>query len=52
MMPKKMCALAHSQGQEQICASLKYIEASMTIVVGGMDVDIVLFVELKRFIKE
>ena len=37
---------------EQTCASLKYIEAPMTIAMGGMDVDIMLFVKSKRFIEE
>lgn len=40
------------RGQEQTRACSKYIKASATIVVGGMDVDVVLLVNLRRFIEE
>lgn len=52
IMPSRMRALAQSQGQERNHVCLKYIEASVMIAVGGMDVDIALLVKLKRIIEE
>ena len=39
-MAPRMHALAQSQGQEQTQLSLKHFEAFVTIVVGGIDIDI------------
>jgi hypothetical protein len=44
--------LARSRGQERTCICLKYIEAQVAIVVGGMDVDIVLILVLKSYVEE
>jgi hypothetical protein len=52
VMPPRMRVLAQSQGQEQNHVCLKYIEASVTNVVGGMDVDTALLVKLKRIVEE
>ena len=51
-MPLRMQALGHWQAQVGMRSSLKCFEASVTIVVGGMDIDIGLFVNLRGFIKE
>ena len=51
-MAPRMCALAHTHGQEWTRACLKYIEASTTIAVGNMDVDIALLMKLRRFIED
>ena len=52
MVAPRIIALAFSQGQERTRAFLKYIEASVAIDVGGIHVDIVLLVNLRRFIEE
>lgn len=49
-MPARMCIFACSQMQERSCACLKYFQTPITIVVGGMDVDIRLLVILKKLI--
>lgn len=43
---------ALAQSQERTRTSSKKIEATMTIAMGGMDVDIALLVKLKWFIEE
>lgn len=45
-----MSALAHSQRQQKTRVCLNYIEASLTIAMERMDVDIGLLVNLRRFI--
>jgi hypothetical protein len=45
-------ALAHSQDRERTCSSQKYFEASITIGMGGMDIDMVLLVKSRKFIEE
>ena len=51
MAPRKG-TLTRLQGQEQTCSSFKYFKASITIVVGGIDIDIAFFVKLRKFIEE
>ena len=51
-MAPRILALARAQGQEQTRACLKYIEASVTIVMEGIHADIALLVNLKRFVEE
>lgn len=50
-MPQRMKVAAHAQAQEGARVALKYFEALVTIVVGGVDIDIML-VNLRRFIEE
>ena len=50
-MPPRMRALARAQAQEGTRGCLKYFE-SVTNAVGGVDVDIRLLVNLRRFIEE
>ena len=47
-----MQAFAHSQVQERTCTCFKYFEAFVTIAMGGLDSDIGLLVNLRRFIEE
>jgi hypothetical protein len=47
-----MRALAQSQGQEGSHSSLKYFKVSMTVVVGGIDMNIAFLVKLRKFIEE
>jgi hypothetical protein len=42
--------VARVQGHECACAASKYFEASITMAVGGLDIDIGLWVDLRRFI--
>lgn len=51
-MAPRVWALAHPQVQEQTHSSPKYFKASVTIAVGGMDVDVGFLVNLRRFIEE
>ena len=51
-MPLRMRALAHLHAKERTHACLKYIKALVTIVVGGVDIDVGLLVNLKRFLEE
>ena len=51
-MPPRMHALSRSQVQKRTCASLRYFEASVTMVVRETDVDIRLLVNLKKFIED
>lgn len=50
-MPPRMRALARAQAQERTRGCLKYFK-SMTNAVGGVDIDIRLIVNLRRFIEE
>lgn len=50
-MPPRMRALARAQAQERTRGCLKYFE-SVTYAVGGVDIDIRLIVNLRRFIEE
>ena len=45
------CSCSISKAR-RTCASLNNIEALVTIVVGGLDVDIAVLVKMKRFIEE
>lgn len=45
-------ALVHSQAQKLTRACLKYIEASGTIMVGGVDVDLALNMNLRHLIED
>jgi hypothetical protein len=51
-MPPRMRALAYLHAKKQTCACLKYFEALVTISVGGVDIDVGLLVNLKRFLEE
>ena len=51
-MALRMQTLVHSQGQERTHVCLKYIKALVTIVMGGVDVDVGLLVNLRRFIED
>ena len=51
-MPHRMRATTQAKGRECAHASLKYFEASVTIVVRGVDIDITLLVNLRRFIED
>ena len=45
-------AIAHSHAKEPTHAYHKYIEALVTIVVGGVNIDVGVLVYLKRFLEE
>lgn len=45
-------ACAHAHAQECTHAVLKYVEASITIAIGGIDIDVTLLVKMRRFAKE
>ena len=47
-----MRALTYAEAQARTRGSLKYLEASATNAMGGMDIDITLVVRLRRFIEE
>jgi hypothetical protein len=51
-MPLRMQALGHWQTLVEMRSSLKCFEASVTIAVGGMDIDVGLFVNLRAFIED
>ena len=51
-MPPMMQGLARSQCEERAHKCLKYIESSVTIAVGGADIDVRLFVNLRKFIED
>ena len=51
-MPPRMRALVRSQGQVRTRACFKYSEAFVTMVVGGMDMDIRVLIKLRKFMKE
>jgi hypothetical protein len=51
-MPSRTCAHSRSQVQERTCASLRCFDASVTMVVKEMDVDIRLLVNLKKFTED
>lgn len=51
MAPRKGM-LARLQGREQTLSSFKYLKASVTIVMGGIDIDIALPMKLRKFIEE
>ena len=51
-MPQRMHALTCVEAQARTRGSLKYFEASITIAMGGMDIDIALLVWLTRFIEQ
>ena len=51
-MALRMRVHVHSQAQERTHSSLKYFEASVTIAVGNMDIDIALLMILRKFIEE
>jgi len=44
--------LARSQAQEGSHACVKYFDVSVTIVVGGKDIDITLLENIRKFIEE
>ena len=43
--------LPRMRAREYSCACLKYIEVSMTVATSGVNIDITILVELKRFIE-
>ena len=47
-----MHSLARSQAQERSRACLKYFEVSVTIAVGGTDIDITLLENIRKIIGE
>lgn len=51
-MPPMMRVVAHAHAYKCVQFALQYFEAFVTIIVGKVDIDIKLFVQMRRFIEE
>lgn len=48
----RMREFANFRANERTCACLKYVQDLVTIAMGGVNIDVCILVNLKRFIEE